>query len=113
MVMCLVDSQVLGFTHRLANMPRDSLSADILMDNIQDAEHSPQVTNSAGGVWKQFINIVMASPISGDVVGTVDVLVFQKAFPEIVCLAGPAHVAANGALSSCQAMHLFLLVGSA
>ncbi len=31
-------------------MPKDSLHADILKDNIQDAELSPLIANWAGGV---------------------------------------------------------------
>ncbi len=44
-----------------------------------DAEHSPLVAKWAGGIRKQFLNLGMATPIPGGVVGTVDVLAFRRA----------------------------------
>ena len=72
-------TQVLSFMHRLSKMSEGSLHADILKDNIHDAEHSPLVANWAGGIRKQFADLGMASPYLGGVVGTVDVLAFRKA----------------------------------
>ncbi len=74
-------TQVLGFRHRLAiaKMSKDSLHANILRDNIQDAEHSPLVANWAGKIRKQFANPGMTCPFLGGVIGTVDVLAFRKA----------------------------------
>lgn len=72
-------TQVLSFMHRLAKMPEDSLHADILKDNIHDAQHGPLVANWAGGIRKQFANLGMATPFPGGVLGTVDVLAFRKA----------------------------------
>ncbi len=54
-------TQVLSFMHRLSKMSEGSLHADILKDNIHDAEHSPLVANWAGGVRKQFADLGMAS----------------------------------------------------
>ncbi len=71
--------QVLSFMHRLAKTSEDSLHADILGDNINDAEHSPLLTKWAGGVRKQFADFGMAIPFPGGVIGTVDVLAFRKA----------------------------------
>ena len=72
-------TQVLSFMHRLSKMSEGSLHADILKDNIHDAEHSPLVANWAGGIRKQFADLGMASPFLGGVIGTVDVLAFRKA----------------------------------
>ncbi len=72
-------TQILSFMHRLAKMPEDSLHADILRDNIHDAEHNPIVANWAGGIRKQFADLGMASPCPGGVVGMVDVLAFWRA----------------------------------
>ena len=72
-------TQVLSFMHRLSKMSEGSLHADILRDNIHDAEHSPLVANWGGGIRKQFADLGMASPFLGSVIGTVDVLAFRKA----------------------------------
>ncbi len=53
--------------HRLAKLRVGSLFADILKNNIQDAEQNPLVTNCFGGIGKQTANLVMASPFSGGV----------------------------------------------
>ena len=57
-------SEVLGFMHRPAKMPEDSLHAGIPKDNIQNAEHSLVVTNWACGIRKHIANLGMASPFS-------------------------------------------------
>ena len=72
-------TQVLSFMHRLANVSQDSLHADILRDNIRDAEHSPLVANWAGGICEHFANLGMATPFPGGVVRTVDVLASRRA----------------------------------
>ena len=46
--------QVIGFMHRLSNMPDDSLHAGILRDNVADAQQDPSYDNWAGGIVKQY-----------------------------------------------------------
>ena len=36
-------NQVIGFMHRLSNMPEDSIHAEILRDNIADAQEHPLI----------------------------------------------------------------------
>ena len=45
--------QVIGFMHRLSNMPDDSIHAEILQDNVADAQQHPSCDNWAGGIAKQ------------------------------------------------------------
>ncbi len=109
-------TQVLSFMHRLAKMSEDSLHADILRDNIHDAEHSPLVANWAGGICKQFADLGMATPFPAwrcrrD--GRRPSFSKGNAVPGGVCLAGLAHAAPGCAFASCQAVHLFPLVCSA
>ena len=40
--------------HRLSNMPEDSIHAEILRDNITDAQECPSHGNWAGGIVKQY-----------------------------------------------------------
>ncbi len=58
-------SQVLGFMHRLAKMPKASLLANIFEDSIEDAEHNLLVQNRARRVWKQLASLDVACPFSG------------------------------------------------
>ena len=57
-------SGVLGFMHRLAQMPSDSLHLDILKDNIQDAQQQSGCVNWAKGIAKQFQSLGLPSPFS-------------------------------------------------
>ena len=43
-------NQVIGFMQRLSNMPEDSIHAEILRDNIADAQEHPSHGNWAGGI---------------------------------------------------------------
>ena len=54
-------NQVIGFMHRLSNMPEDSIHAEVLRDNIADAQEH---TSWAGGIVKQYRRLGMASPFS-------------------------------------------------
>ncbi len=60
-----LDPKCLGFMRRLVKTHEDSLHADILKDNIQDAKHSLLVAIWAAGVQKQFANLRMASQVFG------------------------------------------------
>ena len=54
-------SQVIGFMHRLAKMSSDSLHADILSDNINDALHGASSHNWASGIQKHYAHLGLAS----------------------------------------------------
>ena len=54
-------NQVIGFMHRLSNMPEDSIHAEILRDNIADAQEHPSYGNWAGGIVKQYSRLGMVS----------------------------------------------------
>ena len=54
-------NQVIGFMHRLSNMPDDSIHAEIFRDNIADAQQHPSCGNWAGGIVKQYSRLGMAS----------------------------------------------------
>ncbi len=60
-------------------MSEDSLHANILRDNIQNADHSPLVASWAAGIRKQLADLGVASPFTGGVIGTVDIQHFRKA----------------------------------
>ena len=47
-------NQVIGFMHRLSNRPEDSIHAEVLRDNIADAQEHPSYGNWAGGIIKQY-----------------------------------------------------------
>ena len=57
-------NQVIGFMHRLSNMPEDSIHAEILRNNIADAQGHPSYGNWAGGIVKQYSRLGMVSPFS-------------------------------------------------
>ena len=57
-------NQVIGFMHRLSNMPEDSIHAEILRDTIADAQEHPSYGNWAGGIVKQYSRLGMVSPFS-------------------------------------------------
>ena len=71
--------QVVGFMQRLANMPQASLHAEILSDNILDAQQAPGFDNWAAGVHKQYTSLGMASPFLGGRIQFVDAFGFQRA----------------------------------
>ena len=50
--------------HRLSNMPDDSIHAEILRDNVADAQQHPSCDGWAGGIVKQYGRLGMASPFS-------------------------------------------------
>ena len=47
--------RVLGFMHRLSEMPEGSLRLDILKDNFADALQQSHCTNWAKGITKHFL----------------------------------------------------------
>ena len=52
-------NQVIGFMHRLSNMPDDSIHAETLRDNVADAQQHPSCDNWADGVVKQYSRLGM------------------------------------------------------
>ena len=46
------------------NMPEDSIHAEILSDNIADAQEHPSYGNWAGGIVKPYSRLGMVSPFS-------------------------------------------------
>ena len=72
-------SQVIGFMHRLAKMSSDSLHADILSDNINDALHGASSHNWAAGIQKHYAHLGLASPFSGGRLQNIDAHGFQRA----------------------------------
>ena len=72
-------SQVIGFMHRLAKMSSDSLHADILSDNINDALHGASSHNWAAGIQKHYAHLGLASPFSGGKLQNIDAHGFQRA----------------------------------
>ena len=50
--------------YRLSNVPEDSIHAEILRDNIADAQKPPSYGNWAGGIVKQYSRLGMASAFS-------------------------------------------------
>ena len=55
-------NQVIGFMHRLFNMPDDSIHAELLRVNIADAQQHPSCGNWAGGIVKQYSRLGLVSP---------------------------------------------------
>ena len=45
--------------HRPSNMPDDSIHAEILRDNVADAQEHPSCDNWAGGNVKHYSRLVM------------------------------------------------------
>ena len=70
-------NQVIGFMHRLSNMPEDSIHAEILRDNIADAQEHPSYGNWAGGIVKQYSRLGMVSPFSSPGITCLNSLGFQ------------------------------------
>ena len=50
--------------HRLSNMPQDGDHAEILGDDIADAQEHPSCGNWASGIVKQYSRLGMASLVS-------------------------------------------------
>ena len=61
-------NQVIDFMHHMSNMPDDSIHAEILRDNIADAQQHPSCDNWAGGIVKQYSRLGMAAPVSSSVI---------------------------------------------
>ena len=78
-------NQVIGFMHRLSNMPEDSIHAEILRDNIADAQEHPSYGNWAGGIVKQYSRLGMVSPFSSSGITCLNSLGFQANMKGLLC----------------------------
>ena len=86
-------NQVIGFMHRLSNMPEDSIHAEILRDNIADAQKRPSYGNWAGGIVEQYRRLGMASPFSSSGITGLNSLGFQANMKGQLCqVRGGLHV---------------------
>ena len=81
-------NQVIGFMHRLSNMPEDSIHAEILRDNIADAQEHPSYGNWAGGIVKQYNCLGMVSPFSSSGITGLNSLGFQANMKGQLCRVG-------------------------
>ena len=107
-------NQVIGFVHRLFNMPDDSILAEILRDNVADVQQHPSCDNWAGGIVKQYSRLSMASPFSS----------FWHCMPELPRVSGKhggsaknglgrsACLPKNSSLQEDQALHILCLVSA-
>ena len=77
-------NQVIGFMHRLSNMPEDSTHAEIFRDNIADVQERPSCGNWAGGIVRQYSRLGMASPFSSGITG-LNYLGFQAKMKGQLC----------------------------
>ena len=80
-----VVDQVIGFMHRLSNMPEDSIHAEVLRDNIADAQEHPSYGNSAGGIIKQYRRLGMASLFSSSGIMCLNSLGFRATMKGQLC----------------------------
>ena len=78
-------NQVIGFMHRLSNMPEDSIHAEVLRDNIADARDHPLYGSWAGGIIKQYRRLGMASPLSSSGISCLNSLGFRADMKGQLC----------------------------
>ncbi len=101
--------------HRLAKMSEDSLHANILSDNVDDALHGTSSHNWAAGIQSRYAGLGLASPFQGGRLQSIDVRGFQRA---MLAREGPVWqgldispiFSLHCALSLCQALHVLALV---
>ena len=66
-------------------MPEDSVHAEILGDNIADAQEHPSYGNWAGGIVKQYSRLGMVSPFSSSGITCLNSLGFQANMKGQLC----------------------------
>ena len=71
--------------HRLSNMPVDSIHANILRDNIADAQQQPSCGNWAGGIVKQYRRLGITSPFLSSGILGLNFLGFQANMKGQLC----------------------------
>ena len=71
-------SQVLRLLQQLADLPHDSLHADVLRENVHDALADPLCGNWAAGIHKQYIALGMRSPFSAAGVQGIEAPLFRQ-----------------------------------
>ena len=100
--------------YRLSNMPDDSIHAEILRDNIADAQKHHSCGNWAGGIVKQYGRLGMASPFSSSGVTCLNSLGFhtnmegqlKSVWVESACLPE------NSSSQEGQALHILCVVSA-
>ena len=71
--------RVLGFMHRLSEMPEGSLHLDILKDNIADARQQSHCTNWAKGITKQLQDLGLRVPFTTSTISGINHFGFRDA----------------------------------
>ena len=66
-------------------MPEDSIHAEVLRDNIADAQEHPSYGNWAGGIIKKYRRLGMASPFSSSGITCLDSLGFRANMKGQLC----------------------------
>ena len=102
--------QVLGFMHRLSNMPQSSIHVDILRDNISAAQQHPMCGNWAAGIVRQYAGLGMPSPFSSSGVVALNSLGGKRAAPQ--SLGWSACVPEACSVQGSQAVHILCMVPS-
>ena len=106
-------NQVIGFMHRLSNMPEDSIHAEILRDNIADAQEHPSYGNWAGGIVKQYSRLGMVSPFSSSGTTCLNSLGFQANMKGQLCRVWDGlHVSPRTAPSKRATLHILCMVSA-
>ena len=98
--------------HRLSNMPEDSIHAEILRDNIADAQENPTYGNWAGGIVKQYSRLGMASLFSPSGITCLNSLGFQANMKSQLCKGWSACVPKDSSPKKIQALHVFCLLSA-
>ena len=102
-------SQVLRFLHQLADMPHDSLHADVLRENIHDALADPLRGSWAAGVHKKYTSLGMQPPFTAAGVRAIDAPLFRQKMGDeykSVWAGVPAHCP----IGRGKALYIFALV---
>ena len=107
-------NQVIGFMHRLSNMPEDSIPAEVLRDNIADAQEHPSYGNWAGGFVKQYSRLGMVSPFSSSGITCLNSLGFQANMKGQLCRVWDGlHVSPRTAPSKgAKTLHILCMVSA-
>ena len=107
-------NQVIGFMHRLSNMPEDSVHAEILRDNIADAQEHPSYGNWAGGIVKQYSRLGMVSPFSSSGITGLNSPGIQANMEgsALQGLGWSACVPKNSSLKKGKALHILCMVSA-
>ena len=93
-------------------MPEDSIHAEILKDNIADAQEHPSYSNYAGGIVKQYSRLGMVSPVSSSGITGLNSLGFQANMKALQGLGWSACVPKSSSLKKDKALHILCMVSA-